>query len=77
MVVFRDPCTMRPFLPVTDVADSQSVGNTAAPGSDMPVAGFCGPDASQGAHSACRMSFGPHVPALIRVKAYIGTSCVS
>jgi len=34
-------------------------------------------DASQGGPSACRISFGPNLPGLIRVKAYTDISCVS
>jgi hypothetical protein len=77
MVVFRDPCTMCPYLPITVADDSHPVGNTLASGSDMPVAEFWGPDTSQGGPSACRMNFGPHVPGLIRVNAYTGVSRLS
>ena len=72
MVVFRVPCTVCPFLAGTDTCDSHELGNTAAPGSDMPVARSSGPGTSQGGPSACRISFGPHVPGLDQTQSKYG-----
>src|ERR1700722_13651934 len=77
MVVFRDPVTLRPFLLGQVDSVSHRRGNTLALGSGRPVVGPSGSDASQAGPSACRMSFGPHLPGLIRVKTYTGISCVS